>query len=218
MAAGIWISVPERFALNLRRLRKRAGLTQAELASRCELHRSEVGELEGGERVPRIDTALKLAGALGLAFDFALFDGIEWRTLDKGGGLFYAMAPMPGTNLGDPGVTRPANRWWEEILSDLEDPSLDGAPHSAISREVRERGLALFRAIASHPNGESRAGLLRALSDEDPEREGHLGRMVGHMASEGLLSLYGSQVRLGRAGERFDRVMQAAHALRYRRR
>lgn len=208
------VSLSERFALNLRRLLGRADLTQAELAVRAELHRSEIGELERGKRLPRIDTLAKLAGGLDLAFDFPLLDGIEWRPAGMGAGYFYAMdrnderSLLPGR-----AAMRPRNRWWEEILRDLGDSSLDDRGY----REIREQGLVVLRAIASGPTGELREGLLRALSREEPEREGHLGRLVGHMASEGLIDFYGERVLLTAATRRFGRIMQAAHELRYRR-
>jgi transcriptional regulator with XRE-family HTH domain len=42
----------------------RTYITQEELADRAELHRTEIGLLERGLRVPRIDTLLRLAAAL----------------------------------------------------------------------------------------------------------------------------------------------------------
>ena len=46
---------------------------------RASLHRTEIGLLERGERMPRIDTAIKLAGALGLPLA-SLVEGIDWTT------------------------------------------------------------------------------------------------------------------------------------------
>jgi len=67
----------ERFAANLVSARQRADLSQEELGFRASLHRTEVGMLERGHRVPRIDTLVKLAGGLGVpAGD--LLDGIDW--------------------------------------------------------------------------------------------------------------------------------------------
>lgn len=56
--------VAERFGANLARLREQAEVTQEELAFRASLHRTEIGLLERGGRLPRIDTLAKLAGAL----------------------------------------------------------------------------------------------------------------------------------------------------------
>lgn len=69
--------VAERFAKNLLRARESAGLSQEELAFRAALHRTEIGLLERGVRMPRIDTLAKLAGALGIE-PVALLDGIAW--------------------------------------------------------------------------------------------------------------------------------------------
>lgn len=72
------MSVAKRFGENLRRARKRTGLSQEETAVRATLHRTEIGLLERGERLPRIDTLVKLAGALD-ADPADLLDGIAWE-------------------------------------------------------------------------------------------------------------------------------------------
>lgn len=66
-----------RLGKNLWLARRRAGYSQEALGSLCGLHRTEIGFVENGERLPRVDTLLKLAGALGLGIE-ALVDGIEW--------------------------------------------------------------------------------------------------------------------------------------------
>ena len=53
-----------RFGANLNAARRASGLSQERLAFRAGLHRSEIGLLEHGRRVPRIDTVAKLARAL----------------------------------------------------------------------------------------------------------------------------------------------------------
>lgn len=72
------VSVARQFGTNLRIARKRAGLSQEEVGSRASLHRTEIGLLERGARVPRIDTLIKLASCLGIRIDCALLDGITW--------------------------------------------------------------------------------------------------------------------------------------------
>jgi transcriptional regulator with XRE-family HTH domain len=59
--------VAKRFAENLSHYREQAGLTQEELASRAEIHRTQIGALLSGKQLPRLDTIVKLAGALGVA-------------------------------------------------------------------------------------------------------------------------------------------------------
>ena len=44
---------------------------------RASLHRTEVGKLEGGERTCRIDTLLRLAGAMAVPPE-ELIEGIVW--------------------------------------------------------------------------------------------------------------------------------------------
>jgi transcriptional regulator with XRE-family HTH domain len=65
------------FAANLRRVRKAADLSQEEVGFRSSLHRTEVGLLERGARVPRIDTVIKLAAALKVS-PGRLLEGITW--------------------------------------------------------------------------------------------------------------------------------------------
>jgi transcriptional regulator with XRE-family HTH domain len=72
------MEVARRFGENLRRLRKAADVSQEELGLRCSLHRTEIGLLERGARVPRIDTLIKIASGLGVRIDCALLDGIAW--------------------------------------------------------------------------------------------------------------------------------------------
>jgi transcriptional regulator with XRE-family HTH domain len=50
-----------RFGENLHFFRKRLRLSQEELAFRAGLHRTEIGFLENGKRMARIDTLVKLA-------------------------------------------------------------------------------------------------------------------------------------------------------------
>lgn len=65
---------------NLRRLRKRQGcaFTQAELANATGLHRTEIGLLERGQRMPRGETLFKLASVLEISPE-RLFEGSRWN-------------------------------------------------------------------------------------------------------------------------------------------
>jgi transcriptional regulator with XRE-family HTH domain len=67
----------DRFAVNLRRARDTAGISQEELAERIEVHRTEISLLERGGREPRLGTMVKLAVALGTTPE-ALCSGIAW--------------------------------------------------------------------------------------------------------------------------------------------
>jgi transcriptional regulator with XRE-family HTH domain len=58
------VEITRRFGRNLVVHRRQADLSQEELAIRASLHRTEIGHLERGKRLPRIDTLVKLAGAL----------------------------------------------------------------------------------------------------------------------------------------------------------
>jgi transcriptional regulator with XRE-family HTH domain len=67
-----------RFGQNLARCREGAEVSQEELSFRASIHRTEVSLLERGERMPRVDTALRIAGSLGVPLE-DLVAGLEWR-------------------------------------------------------------------------------------------------------------------------------------------
>jgi transcriptional regulator with XRE-family HTH domain len=81
------VTFAERFAANLKAARKQAGLSQEEASFRAGLHRTEVGMIERGERVPRIDTLVKVAGALGVK-PGELLEGLKWKPAESSPGSF----------------------------------------------------------------------------------------------------------------------------------
>ncbi|HEX6913023.1 MAG TPA: helix-turn-helix transcriptional regulator [Longimicrobium sp.] len=54
---------------NVNRLRRRAGLTQVELAGRAGMRQPRIAEIERGEYNPRLDTLAKLAWGLGATME-----------------------------------------------------------------------------------------------------------------------------------------------------
>jgi transcriptional regulator with XRE-family HTH domain len=76
--------VARHFGENLIARRGSVGLSQVSTAERAGLHRTEIGLLEGGRRVPRLDTLLKVAGAVEVR-PCELLDGIAVR-LEPGKG------------------------------------------------------------------------------------------------------------------------------------
>jgi len=72
----------DRFAVNLRHAREVAGISQEELAERCEVHRTEISLLERGGREPRLGTMVKLATALSTTPE-DLCAGITWDTKSR---------------------------------------------------------------------------------------------------------------------------------------
>jgi len=66
-----------RLGINLLELRGRVGFSQQGTAERAGLHRTEVALIEGGKRVPRLDTIVKLAGAVRVE-PCALLRGMAW--------------------------------------------------------------------------------------------------------------------------------------------
>lgn len=67
----------KRLGRNLFMARRRAGFSQEELGALACLHRTEIGFIERGQRLPRVDTLVKLASALDVRAE-ELLDGIEW--------------------------------------------------------------------------------------------------------------------------------------------
>jgi transcriptional regulator with XRE-family HTH domain len=79
--------VAERFAENLRRIRLIERLSQDEMARRASLHRTEIGLLESGSRVCRIDTLIRLAGAVAIPPE-EFIEGIIWVPSPETKGAF----------------------------------------------------------------------------------------------------------------------------------
>jgi transcriptional regulator with XRE-family HTH domain len=92
---------------------------------RCSLHRTEIGLLERGARVPRIDTVIKIATGLGVDADL-LLAGIEWT---------------PGTNR--PGAFKIASRIAKhralmERAAKLREGQTGTSDVAALIREARD--------------------------------------------------------------------------------
>jgi transcriptional regulator with XRE-family HTH domain len=66
----------EKFAHNLKTLRRRRGLARAALARRADVGTDTLLRIESGDRAPRLDTLLKLADALEVA-PGALLEGLR---------------------------------------------------------------------------------------------------------------------------------------------
>ncbi|HXR61433.1 MAG TPA: helix-turn-helix transcriptional regulator [Solirubrobacterales bacterium] len=79
--------VAVKFGRNLWRCRRRASLSQEELGARASLHRTEIGMLEQGTRLARVDTLMKLAGSLSVS-PMELLEGIHWNPGDSSDGGF----------------------------------------------------------------------------------------------------------------------------------
>jgi transcriptional regulator with XRE-family HTH domain len=81
------------FAENVLIYRRRAGLSQEDLAFLAGLHRTAIGQLERGVSLPRIDTILKLAGALSVP-PGDLFKGMAWKPGGPPTGRFIVRAEI----------------------------------------------------------------------------------------------------------------------------
>lgn len=67
--------IADQLGQDLAYCRRRARLSQEELAVRTSLHRTAIGQFERGERVARVDTVIELAGSLGIPPE-ELLDGM----------------------------------------------------------------------------------------------------------------------------------------------
>jgi len=67
-----------RFGRNLKICREHAGLSQQELGELIEMHRTEVSPIERGQRLPRLDTILKLSAGVAVE-PCVLLAGMHWR-------------------------------------------------------------------------------------------------------------------------------------------
>jgi transcriptional regulator with XRE-family HTH domain len=84
-----------KFGRNLWRCRRRAALSQEELGARASLHRTEIGMLEHGTRLARVDTLMKLAGALSVS-PSELLEGIHWTPgISSDGGFAISERTLP---------------------------------------------------------------------------------------------------------------------------
>lgn len=81
------MDIARTFGRNLVRIRGRVGVSQEELGFMASLHRTEIGMLERGIRLARIDTLVKLSGALGVP-PGDLLAGLRWMPGDPRPGHF----------------------------------------------------------------------------------------------------------------------------------
>jgi transcriptional regulator with XRE-family HTH domain len=80
----------ERFGRNLFMARRRTGYSQEELGELCALHHNHIGQMERGERFPRLDTLVKLVRVLEVSADDLLW-GIDWTPPAPASGSFTAV-------------------------------------------------------------------------------------------------------------------------------
>lgn len=89
-----------KFGHNLWRCRRRASMSQEELGARASLHRTEIGMLEQGTRLARVDTLMKLTGALSIS-PMELLEGIDWTPGSTSEGGFAISEPTLDRRRGD---------------------------------------------------------------------------------------------------------------------
>lgn len=72
------MTVAEQLGLNLRRIRRRADMSQDDLARRSGLHHTEISLLERGGRIPRLDTAIRILESTGVDARDLVY-GVGWE-------------------------------------------------------------------------------------------------------------------------------------------
>ena len=70
--------IEDQFGRNLKRIREERDVSQDELAVRASLHRTEISQLERGQRMARMDTLLKISASLNVS-PSDLLAGIVWE-------------------------------------------------------------------------------------------------------------------------------------------
>lgn len=94
------VDLDRSFGPNLRRWRDKRGYSQERLAQLADLHRTEIGLLERGQREPKLGIITKLAGALGVPPN-VLFEGLQFVPSESGQGHFtYAVPEDPPHDAG----------------------------------------------------------------------------------------------------------------------
>jgi transcriptional regulator with XRE-family HTH domain len=89
------VDLSRSFGPALRHWRKKRGYSQEKLAVRADIHPTEIGLLERGQREPRLGIIAKLSGALGIS-PSALFAGLDFVPSEDGHGQFnYELPPPP---------------------------------------------------------------------------------------------------------------------------
>jgi XRE family transcriptional regulator, fatty acid utilization regulator len=91
------VDLSRSFGPTLRHWRKKRGYSQEKLARRADIHPTEIGLLERGQREPRLGIITKLAGALGIS-PSALFEGLDFEPSESGHGQFSYRLPAPPTD------------------------------------------------------------------------------------------------------------------------
>ncbi|HWC47564.1 MAG TPA: helix-turn-helix transcriptional regulator [Solirubrobacterales bacterium] len=72
------VATARQFGRSVAERRRKLGLTQDGTADRAGLHRTEIALIEQGGRLPRLDTIVKLGGALGVE-PCELMRGLAWK-------------------------------------------------------------------------------------------------------------------------------------------
>lgn len=71
-------SLAQQFGKNVRRLRRKQGFSQKQFAELCSLHRSAINVIEQGQRLPRLNTLLKIMAVLDWQIDELLLGVPAW--------------------------------------------------------------------------------------------------------------------------------------------
>ena len=67
----------KKFGAKLRALRKRAGLSQQQLAAMLEIHRSHIGKFEQGYKTPNATMILRISRIFAVSTDLLMKDELD---------------------------------------------------------------------------------------------------------------------------------------------
>jgi excisionase family DNA binding protein len=130
------MGITERFAGNLLRCRKQSWMSQEALAARASLHRTEIGKLEKAERLPKIDTLVKLAVRCRFRPNGCLTGSSGRRgTARRGASCSRQLALYSGLTRTNRNETKPNHQRKREI-----QPSIEQESPEAVSKGRQARG------------------------------------------------------------------------------
>lgn len=93
--------VARRFGANLAEARRLADMSQEELGFRTSMNRTTISQIERRERVPGLDSAVKLAAAFETSLG-ELTEGIGWKSPEFAVGRFVFAEPGVGAESKSP--------------------------------------------------------------------------------------------------------------------
>ena len=83
------------FGSNIQKYRLLRGLTQESAAEKCGLSANYFRQIELGNKVPRLETFLRIAEVLGVSTDLLFAGNFSWATKDHSNELYLKIEKLP---------------------------------------------------------------------------------------------------------------------------